>query len=64
MDAQRPILCVSSLLSLRHPTPSRLLVNDSLAQLDLAKITNEKENENYTHYLMSNKSWRAKKIIC
>nr|MDQ6120086.1 hypothetical protein [Klebsiella pneumoniae subsp. pneumoniae] len=34
MDAQRPILCVSSLLSLRHPTPSRLLVNDSLAQLE------------------------------
>jgi len=34
MDAQRPILSVSSLLSLRHPTPSRLLVNDSLAQLE------------------------------
>jgi hypothetical protein len=32
-SAAADIVC-SSLLSLRHPTPSRLLVNDSLAQLE------------------------------
>ncbi|AML36557.1 Hypothetical protein EAG7_02813 [Klebsiella aerogenes] len=34
MVAQWPILCVSGLLSLRHPTPLLFLVNDSLAQID------------------------------